>query len=510
MPQASTILIVDDHPSAREVLRGLLSGQGYNLAFASDGKEALTQAAELTPDVILLDVMMPDVDGFEVCRRLRADPVLAQVPVIMVTALDDQDSRLRGLEAGADDFISKPFHPVELKTRVRTITRLNRYRRLLAEQAKFAWVVNQANDGYLVVDETDHIRYANARARLYLGLPGDDTGPNGLIFLETARQQYHCQPEAAWLNWPEAADTPRYLVQPESSTAKSFWLQVEAMELPANPAGGRMVHLYDVTAQITLWNDTWEFETLVSHKLRTPLGGVATGLELLMEDNHITESLDPDQTRLLELIFDSAQRLKKDILDILDYLATPTSGRPGEGFNLSDLDWLVSIISADLELTTVMLSDRRESHEGQIAFSPQVVELILREILENAKKFHPRQSPTIEILVVALPGDAGRVSVQIKDDGVNLSPEQMTRVWTPYYQVDKHFTGEITGMGLGLARVATLVWSVGGTCRLRNRDNGPGVVVELVLPLVSAAEAEADTPWRDLLPSPSLRGENRE
>jgi signal transduction histidine kinase len=153
-----------------------------------------------------------------------------------------------------------------------------------------------------------------------------------------------------------------------------------------------------------------------------------------------------------------------------------------------------------------MLSDRRESHEGQIAFSPQVVELILREILENAKKFHPRQSPTIEILVVALPGDAGQVSVQIKDDGVNLSPEQMTRVWTPYYQVDKHFTGEIAGMGLGLARVATLVWSVRGTCRLRNRDDGPGMVVELILPLVSAAEARTDTAWGGLLPSPSPRG----
>lgn len=135
MPSPSTILIVDDKLSAREVLRGLLSGQGYDLVFAGNGHEALARAAEVIPDLILLDVMMPDMDGFEVCQRLRADPYLSEVPIIMVTALDDQESRLRGIEAGADDFISKPYNHVELRARVQTITRLNRYRRLQVERS---------------------------------------------------------------------------------------------------------------------------------------------------------------------------------------------------------------------------------------------------------------------------------------------------------------------------------------------------------------------------------------
>ncbi|WP_245860640.1 HD domain-containing phosphohydrolase [Candidatus Chloroploca asiatica] len=135
MPAPSIVLIVDDNPIGRETLEDLLYGQGYTLAFAADGPEALQQAAALTPDVILLDVMMPGMDGFEVCRRLRTDPHLAEVPVVMVTALDDSESRLRGLEAGADDFISKPFKRAELRARVKTITRLNRYRSLLEERA---------------------------------------------------------------------------------------------------------------------------------------------------------------------------------------------------------------------------------------------------------------------------------------------------------------------------------------------------------------------------------------
>lgn len=134
MEHSNTILIVDDESSACETLKALLFKQRYNLAFAGNGIEALTKAEELTPDVILLDVMMPDMDGFEVCRRLRANPNLAEVPIIMVTALDDRASRLQGIEAGADDFISKPFDRIELRARIRSITRLNRYRRLLLER----------------------------------------------------------------------------------------------------------------------------------------------------------------------------------------------------------------------------------------------------------------------------------------------------------------------------------------------------------------------------------------
>src|SRR5690349_14482562 len=85
---AMIILIVDDEPAGRETLAALLLSQGYQLAFASSGAEALRQADELQPDLILLDVMMPGLDGFEVCQRLRADPVLGDVPIILLTALD--------------------------------------------------------------------------------------------------------------------------------------------------------------------------------------------------------------------------------------------------------------------------------------------------------------------------------------------------------------------------------------------------------------------------------------
>ena len=136
MEQPSTILIVDDDRVTRQILRGLLEPEGHVIATAGDGDSALERARELMPDLVLLDVLMPGLDGYEVCRRLRADAQLAEVPIIMLTALDDRASRLIGMEAGADDFVSKPFDRVELLTRLRSITRLNRFRRLLQERSQ--------------------------------------------------------------------------------------------------------------------------------------------------------------------------------------------------------------------------------------------------------------------------------------------------------------------------------------------------------------------------------------
>ncbi len=130
----SSILIVDDDPSGRLTLETILEGQGYTLHMAEDGPSALSQAEALRPDLVMLDVMMPGMDGFEVCRRLRASPPLAEIPILLLTALDDIVSRLRGIEAGADDFLTKPIDRQELRARVRTITRLNRYRTLLEQR----------------------------------------------------------------------------------------------------------------------------------------------------------------------------------------------------------------------------------------------------------------------------------------------------------------------------------------------------------------------------------------
>ena len=170
MPQTSTILVVDDMPAMHQLIATLLGKYGYHLEFASNGEEALSKAEALSPDLVLLDIMMPGMDGYEVCRRLRAAPRLAEIPIIMVTALGDRASRLKGLDAGADDFVTKPFDQSELGARVRSIIRLNRYRRLLAERARFERLIELSPDGIMIVDPHGLVRLANPSMRLMLGV----------------------------------------------------------------------------------------------------------------------------------------------------------------------------------------------------------------------------------------------------------------------------------------------------------------------------------------------------
>lgn len=118
------ILVVDDTPEIQELLQIHLETEGYRVLVAGNGQEALAAVAAEAPDLILLDVLMPVMDGYEVCRRLKADEETAFIPIVILTALQDLSHRLRGIELGADDFLTKPFNHLELLTRVRSLLRV--------------------------------------------------------------------------------------------------------------------------------------------------------------------------------------------------------------------------------------------------------------------------------------------------------------------------------------------------------------------------------------------------
>lgn len=134
MTKPATILVVDDEPILRDILEALLQAQGYNLALAGSGPEALAKVAEFCPDLILLDVMMPGMDGLEVCQILKAEKLWQHIPIILITALSSVEDLARGINAGADDFLHKPFDNLELLARVRSMLRLKSQYDALEEQ----------------------------------------------------------------------------------------------------------------------------------------------------------------------------------------------------------------------------------------------------------------------------------------------------------------------------------------------------------------------------------------
>jgi len=199
------VLIVDDDPSERQKYASLLAGDTYDLQFARDGEEGLAMASADPPDLILLDVMMPGMDGYEVCARLRGDRSLAEVPVLMLTGLDDPSNRLRGIQVGADSFVSKSYDPLELKTRVQTIIRLNRYRRLLEERKRSEAALLERESLYrslfyentasmLLLDPVSlEITDANAAACLFYGWSRDIVTGKSLEAIEVGPREHFAQ-----------------------------------------------------------------------------------------------------------------------------------------------------------------------------------------------------------------------------------------------------------------------------------------------------------------------------
>jgi adenylate cyclase len=132
--EAATILVVDDLPRNVRLLEAVLTPHGYRVLAAGSGAEALRILSSEKPDLALLDVVMPEMDGYEVCRRIRQDPATAFLPIVMITASGNQE-KLHALEAGADDFVTKPFAQAELLARIRSLVRISRYQDTIRRQA---------------------------------------------------------------------------------------------------------------------------------------------------------------------------------------------------------------------------------------------------------------------------------------------------------------------------------------------------------------------------------------
>ena len=487
MSHKSKILIVDDDPAGRRAMEAPLLAGDYDLVLAPDGLQALELAHALQPDLILLDVMMPGMDGYEVCRRLRADLLLAEVPIIMVTALDDRSSKLQGLAAGADDFLSKPFDRAELRARVQTITRLNRYRSLNAERMQFRWIIDTADEGYVLLDENDHTLYVNRPAARLLNLEDTGTAAHGEDhFYEIVQRQYRCEPESAWRGWPlvnALGGDARYLVRPATAQALAVWLSVEVLAVPTGTAAAYLIRLRNVTQQITETRDLASFRLAVQHKLRTPIAHMAMSATLLSL-SEVPGNLPPEVAEYADIVQSSAAQLSRQIDDLLAFSNPVPMLGFAQNVTLAEIKTAACRFAGERGLQGFIWSSPSAADADSVPLSPQGLEIILIELFENAYKFHPTNSP--QVTVSLQHGRPGYVVLRCEDDGVTLAPTQIEQIWKPFYQAEAGFSGNLPGSGIGLPLIATIVIGAGGLVHFYNRHPGPGIAVELTLPLAPA------------------------
>ncbi len=216
-----TILIVDDTPGNLALLSDTLSEADYRVLVATDGQSALEQIQYVKPDIILLDVMMPGIDGFETCRRLKADPITESIPVLFMTGLNELDDLLRGFGEGALDYIVKPIRPAEVLARIEVhlsqSRNLRRAERLLAESEFAALAVNQAG-------RIDWLTPAGAH---WLAAFNTSEGVRG----EYSSGDFLPGRLLAWFGtWRDQADTDR--AGPQQALANGFSIGISACEQP--------------------------------------------------------------------------------------------------------------------------------------------------------------------------------------------------------------------------------------------------------------------------------------
>lgn len=491
-------MIVDDTPDNLKVLMDMLHEQGYRVLAFTNGPEALKGARRSRPDLILLDILMPEMDGFEVCRRLKADENLRHIPVLFISAVNEPQDKVQAFSVGAADYVTKPFNIMEVKARVQTHLRLSRLMR--ESRIKKDAIISALPDLIFVMgrDGTFLEFHASATDGLqfepeqFIGrtlrevMPGDMAG-QAMDALEKVRSSKEVQ----ILEYPLTVhNQPKFFEARLTILDENRFLGIVRDITRQKAAQEALIESREKAE--TASKAKSEFLNNMSHELRTPLNGITGVMELLLSTTD-----DAETEELLSLGVTSARRLTSLLSNILDLssLETGRIARRSSEFSIRamarSLQELFEITARDKGLELVQSIDPAlpEIVTGDGTRFHQV----LFNLLGNAIKFTEKGRVSMDISALA-PGSTGdlRVLVSISDTGIGISDHHLKNLFQPFIQADGKLTREYEGAGLGLVLVKRLVEMMNGTLCVENH-NEQGTVFHVCLPFyVSRAEALTD------------------
>lgn len=387
------ILVVDDQPDNLDLLTTLLMAQGYNVRGAMSGYLALEKARENPPDLILLDIRMPDIDGYEICSLLKADERTCEIPVIFLSALQNAKDKVTAFEVGGADYIPKPFQLEEVVARVKNQLTIRNLSVQLKEQ-------NQT----LQQEICDRI--------------------SAEIALQTLNQELESRVQTRTAELKEANEQLRSL---ESQLRLAL-----AQEKELNQFRSRII-------------------ATISHEYRTPLTTLSSSAEILEKYHHkLTEE---KQHKHLHRIQSSVKHLTRLVSDVL-FLSQAELDKVQLNPIPLDLAEFCREIVEELQLTssnghTIQFTYQGNCHQKE--WDERVLRQILSNLLSNAIKYSPKGG----VIEFNLSCQNEQVTLQIKDQGIGIPKENQARLFDSFHRASN--VGTIQGTGLGLSIVKKCV-----------------------------------------------------
>ena len=512
------ILVVDDNADMREYLTHLL--RGWDVETAINGAVALERIRTVPPALVVTDVMMPELDGFELLHTLRSDPLTESVPVLMLSARAGEEARVSGLAAGADDYVTKPFSARELVARVRSLLALARARRDAELQKQhLRSLFMQAPTPMLILRGPEHVvELANPMTCQVWGRTEQDVLNKPLI---EALPELRGQPFISLLDDVFRTGVP-YLGKERPARAERrgdgsvntiyFNFVYSPLRGLDGQIEGVLVLAFDITDEVNARNEMQhlrtaaesanrtkdEFLAMLGHELRNPLAPILTALQLM------TLRGDTSSARERVVIERQVRHLGRLVDDLLD---VSRIARGKIALRRQPLE-MAEIVASAVESASPLLEERHHQLELKVPSTGLVVSgdvtrltQVVMNVLTNAAKY---TEPKGRISVTGQRvGDA--VELSIKDTGIGISADMLPHVFEMFTQSHQASDRSLGGLGIGLTIVKSLVALHDGTVEARSPGVGKGSEFIIQLPSYAGEQARPTAPRVARVPDETVR-----
>ncbi len=508
--QPESVLLADDNADMRQYLSDLL-GRHWTVLAVANGSTALDMARQRTPELVLADVMMPGMDGFELLRQLRADFRTRNVPVILLSARAGEEAQVEGMEAGADDYLIKPFSARELVARVRSHLELTRQRRESEQALRDGEArLTAANERLeaalraspvLVFEQDRNLRYVWARNPVLVNRPEEMLGKTDIEVFEREEDAIHMQgikrevmksgiskrlevpvQIKGAVRWFDLTVQPRLegeVIKGILATARDITAQKQFQAELERLVAERTKSLQETTAKLN------DFCYSIAHDLKAPIRAQVGFADLLLDE--YGERIGPLGLDYLKRVRDSAAHQARLVNDLLSHMSLDRTELPLKPVSLaSTVEAAREDLHAEIQRAHAVL--QIQPLDCFVLANPSSLHLVVVNLLSNALKFvAPGTKPEVSIWTEARSEDQGHswIRLSVRDNGIGIPPESQAKIFGVFERL--HSNEIYPGTGIGLAIVKRAVQRMNGRVGLES-EPGKGSLFWVELPAANAAD----------------------